>query len=273
MQAHLFYKTVIVSLGVILLATLPSPAEEEGQRNSENQSRAVIVELFTAEGCSSCPPADALLNELARTPAVAGAEVIALGEHVDYWNSLGWRDRFSDAAFSARQAEYSRLHGAEPYTPQMVVDGQLGFVGNDAGQARGAIAQAAQNPKAQVRVLPLDRDTSDSGRRIAWRIEAERIPEQTARRVAVYLAVTEDGLSSDVKRGENRGLVLQHAAVVRSLKQVGEIDTRKSDRFVLESFTNLKPEWHREQLRLVAFLQEKASRKIVGAAVTAAKAE
>src|SRR5919197_1244382 len=114
----------------------------------------VVVELFTSEGCSSCPPADQLLERLAAAGAIDGAQVVALGEHVDYWDRLGWRDRFSSPAFTARQAVYVRRFNDESaYTPQMVVDGRAGLVGSDAGAVRRAIAKAAAAPHGVMSVV------------------------------------------------------------------------------------------------------------------------
>jgi hypothetical protein len=115
---------------------------------SEPAPTPVLVELFTSEGCSSCPPADELLSRLQQSQPVAGVEVIALSEHVDYWNRLGWADPFSSAALTERQRQYATvLRGNRVYTPQMVVDGQAGFVGSDSPQALRAIAEAAESRK------------------------------------------------------------------------------------------------------------------------------
>src|SRR5215468_5812047 len=123
----------------------------------------VIVELFTSEGCSSCPPADAVLMQLQKTQPGPGAEVITLSEHVDYWNYIGWSDPFSSAAFSARQETYAQAFGTERiYTPQMIVDGQTEFVGSSLDKAREAIAKAARSPKADVRIIiPQAKDEKD----------------------------------------------------------------------------------------------------------------
>src|SRR5262249_53559615 len=111
----------------------------------------VLVELFTSEGCSSCPPADVLLMQLDQLQPIAGAEVIALSEHVDYWNYLGWADPYSSSTFSRRQEEYSDAFGGDKvYTPQMVVDGQREFVGSRVSEAKETIAKAAKTAKAKV---------------------------------------------------------------------------------------------------------------------------
>src|SRR5258708_20905121 len=121
----------------------------------------VVVELFTSEGCSSCPPADDVLSQLARRQPVPGVDVLALGEHVDYWDRLGWRDPFSSAAFSARQSNYDArvFHANQVYTPQLVIDGWLERVGSNARAVHGAIEQAPMRPKPAVSVTaqPADR--------------------------------------------------------------------------------------------------------------------
>src|SRR2546426_7678566 len=120
---------------------------------AESPRTPVLVELFTSEGCSSCPPADMLLGRLQQSQPVAGVEVITLSEHVDYWNQLGWTDPFSSAGLTERQRQYAAaLRGDGVYTPQIVVDGKSGFVGSDSQKALRAIAEAAKAPKAGVRL-------------------------------------------------------------------------------------------------------------------------
>src|SRR5215469_12452024 len=130
--------------GIFLLVIVAVLAAMTFRPSPPAKRKAVVVELFTSEGCSSCPPADALLTKMQHHATSNGAEIIPLGFHVDYWDELGWKDRFSSHAYTERQAEYSsrfRLDG--PYTPQMVVDGETQFVGNDFGSAENALTKAA----------------------------------------------------------------------------------------------------------------------------------
>ena len=215
----------------------------------------VVVELFTSEGCSSCPPADALLSQYAKSSPVPGAEVIALGEHVDYWNHGGWADPFSSAQFSARQSDYSHaFHLDTVYTPQMIVDGRAQFDGGSDDAARAAIARAAREPKAQVSV----RQTA-SGQ---ISVHVSHLPVSAQSDPAeVYLAVTEDGLSSSVGGGENAGRHLSHSAVVRELVSLGRVN----ESFAASPLVALRPGWRRGHLHAVVFAQERTSRRIVGA--------
>jgi hypothetical protein len=215
----------------------------------------VIVELFTSEGCSSCPPADALLSQIAKTQPIAGADVIALGEHVDYWDHGGWADRFSSRQFSARQSDYSRAFRKDTvYTPQMIVDGQTQFVGSDEDAARTAIARAARQPKAHVSLTRVG-DTLSVG--------VDHLPSAAKGDPAdVVLAITESGLSSSVGSGENAGRRLGHSAVVRQLMPLGTVSGG-----VFTASPTVKPAsgWQRGNLSAVVFVQERASRRIVGA--------
>lgn len=215
----------------------------------------VLVELFTSEGCSSCPPADALLSQLVKTQPVAGAEVIALGEHVDYWNHGGWADRFSSPRFSARQNDYANaFHKDMVYTPQMIVDGRAQFVGSDEDAARAAIARAAQGSKARVSV-------TQAGETLAVRVD--HLPASAKSDPAeVVLAITEDGLSSSVGGGENAGRRLAHSAVVRQLTPLGMVS---SGTFIAAPVVPQPTGQHGER-HAVVFVQERTSRRIVGAA-------
>jgi hypothetical protein len=214
----------------------------------------VVIELFTSEGCSSCPPADALLVELSRKNPTNGAQLILLGEHVDYWNYIGWTDRFSSAAFSDRQNNYAKqLHLATVYTPQMVIDGHLQLVGNGAAEVYRDISKAAAEPKpAQVS--------------LQWEAQQKlHVAVQTpaAERPKILLAITEDGLSTAVGAGENGGRTLQHAAVVRQLRELG---TAANGQFETTLDVAVHPDWNPAKLKVVVLVQQPGSGKILGAA-------
>jgi hypothetical protein len=207
----------------------------------------VIVELFTSEGCSSCPPADSLLADLIRTQPIKSAEIIALEQHVDYWNRLGWKDPFSSAQFTARQDEYARRFRIDSiYTPQMVVDGRTQFVGNDPRRASAEIANAAAQPKAMVRL------SIEGG---ALRIEANAASESD-----LVLAITETALETDVKRGENGGRTLVHSAVVRSWSST-KIKGTANQTVPLR----IDPAWTKDHVSAVAFVQDRRTGVITAA--------
>ena len=246
---------ILAAVGVVAAAGLTAKTMTHAAPASIATRTPVIVELFTSEGCSSCPPADALLRQFEKDPPVPGAQVIALGEHVDYWNHGGWADRFSSARYSARQAHYSRVFGLnQVYTPQMVVDGHAQFIGGDETAARAAIARAARWPKADVQLSrPAGSDTLS--------VRVGRLPDDVKGDPAdVILAITEDGLSSSVSGGENAGRHLDHAAVLRQLTFLG---TTSGGVFTAAPRVTLGGNRH-----AVVFVQERNSRLIVGAAQT-----
>ena len=225
----------------------------------------VLVELFTSQGCSSCPPADRLLAELAREQPVPGALIVPMSEHVDYWNRLGWTDPFSAAQFSDRQRTYAHAAGSRRiYTPQMMVDGRFGFVGSERKEALANIAKASMTPHADVTLEACDEPDSD--REICRSVEIRDLPAVTESDTArLIYAVTESGIEVDVPTGENAGRELSHVAVVREMVDVGDITGEGT--FSGRVAVTVDPEWQRENLRLVVFVQEQASRRVLGAGV------
>jgi hypothetical protein len=218
----------------------------------------VIVELFTSEGCSSCPPADNVLARLERDQPVSGVEIIGLGEHVDYWDHLGWKDRFSSPLFTARQQDYGQaLHLQNVYTPQIVVNGTTEALGSDETAAKGAISSFAREPRAAVSMRLAGTDM------VAF--EVRRLPLAT-RTADLFLAVTESSIESAVQQGENAGRRLRHAPVVRTLTSLGQLDTRKNGAYSATARLMLNPAWNRANLRLVLFVDDHATRRILGAA-------
>ncbi len=237
----------------------------QGDTRPTGRRSPVIVELFTSEGCSSCPPADDVLARLERTQPVEGAEIIALGEHVDYWNYIGWSDPFSAPAFSQRQGAYAEAFGRDGvYTPQMVVDGRAEFVGSNWNKAVAAISQAARAPKAEVQIT-LARKTASA---VSLQVRVGSLPAVTAGdTVDLLLAVTESNLSSNVSRGENAGRRLDHRTVVRYLSLLSSAEAKPDASFSSETNVTLAKGWKPENLRAVAFLQERKSRRVIGAGV------
>lgn len=229
----------LLLLLVPLLAAAPLPAAEPAHS-------PVLVELFTSEGCSSCPPADRLLEALDKE---AHGDIIVLSEHVDYWNHIGWRDPYSSAAYSDRQRAYANhFRISSVYTPQMVVDGGTEFVGSDAHEAKSAIQSAARRQKVSVRL------TSLGGGKV--RVETDAVAAQD---VDVYLAIASNDETSNVKSGENGGRRLHHVAVVRTLTKLGTV--KKGETFSKE----LEAPATGNQ-RVVAFIQERGPGRVLGVA-------
>jgi hypothetical protein len=228
----------------------------------------VVVELFTSEGCSSCPPADVLLQKLEAQQPVAGVEIIALEEHVDYWNHDGWVDPYSASQWTERQQNYVTLIKQDAYTPELVVDGRSQFVGNNPQQAAAEIEKAAAIAKAPISITAAAEAT---GRR-RFKVSVGKLAEGSGGDVAeVWLAITEDGLSSPVSRGENAGHVLQHVATLRSLQKIGVADAGVAAAFTGEKEIKLNSHWNVEHVHVTVFVQKRKSREILGAASIAVK--
>jgi hypothetical protein len=233
----------------------------EGAPSGQPESgapRPVLVELFTSQGCYSCPPADRLLSRLGRE---SGGNVVPLAFHVDFWNTLGWRDPFSSSTWSRRQAAYVRaLRLDSGYTPQVVVHGLAEAVGSDEKRILAAIATAASRPAAELS-LTLEPGSSD----VTARVQVE-IPEPLREREwDLMLAVYETGLVTAVESGENKGRELRNDYVVRSLRRER---LKKNDSSVSEvsSKLPLERDWNRSQLGVAAFLQDRKSLEIGGVA-------
>lgn len=216
----------------------------------------IVVELFTSEGCSSCPPADSFLRALDSSQPVAGAQLIVMEEHVDYWDDQGWKDPFSSHAATMRQMAYAermRLQG--PYTPEMVVDGGAEFVGSDRRKAAEIFDKALNLPMIGVRFASLQ---SGNGT-VTGRIETDAIP----RKADILVAVLLEHAESDVQRGENGGRHLEHVAVVQDFARVGKAS--KGENFSKDFTFPVK--FKGQPLRVIGLVQEPNEGKILGAAV------
>jgi hypothetical protein len=184
-----------------------------GQSSATTQRVPVLVELFTSEGCSDCPPADTLLERLDATQPEPGADAIVLSEHVTYWNHEGWRDPFSFDEIDQRQTEYVQRFGLQSnYTPQMVVDGATQFVGSNASALEAALVRAAQTPKQQLAIENAHWD----GGAVSFTVHGP-----AGSNADLVAALAANATHSEVARGENAGRTLHHVAVVRVIKDFG----------------------------------------------------
>ncbi|MGA8529768.1 MAG: DUF1223 domain-containing protein [Acidobacteriaceae bacterium] len=183
----------------------------------ERPGSVVIVELFTSEGCSDCPPADAILRQINLKQTSAGQLIVGISEHVTYWNYLGWKDPFSSPEFTDRQNVYaSRMSPEGPYTPQMVVSGREQFVGGDVNALQKALQDEARRPHLELNIL--SSALSSSGLDVKFSIAGE-----TSSPLDIIAVLTDDADRSSVLRGENGGRLLQHVSVARSLVRVATV--------------------------------------------------
>jgi hypothetical protein len=214
----------------------------------------VVVELFTSEGCSSCPPADAMLTKLSHQRDTNIAKLILLEEHVEYWNNGGWTDPFSGPTYTQRQYDYTKdLHLATPYTPQIVVDGRAQASGNNPQAVQQLILGAAKT--LMPATVTLHRDSPD-------KLQVS-VDNAAGAKLDVILAVTEDDLTNNVRAGENSGRTLTHSAVVRELHRLGSTADGKFDKTV--SLPD-KSGWKKDNLRVIVLVQNPSSGAILGAA-------
>ncbi len=250
----------------LLLVVIAKSRDSRPSANTADSSAIpVIVELFTSEGCSSCPPADRLLKELSEAMPIPGAEIIALEEHVDYWDHLGWKDAYSSSIFTERQNEYARKFGnSGVYTPQMIVDGHTELIGSRSGKVRETIQNSASQPKLCVHLTPV---ASAKRGEASFEIKISEFSKLTkVKEVELWVAITEKNLHTDVKSGENSGERLQHAAVVRTIRKLDNF--RGPASYLTKANFNLDSSWQLANLSAVAFAVDKNSRNIIGATIS-----
>ncbi|HYM61728.1 MAG TPA: DUF1223 domain-containing protein [Thermoanaerobaculia bacterium] len=224
----------------------------------------VVVELFTSQGCSSCPPADALLTKLAADPAMRG-HVIPLAFHVDYWNHLGWRDPFSTAQWSDRQRHYyAALGSATVYTPQAIVNGRTEAVGSDETRIRRLIAEASESRAvARLSLSPLRL----SGRTIAVDVSGEILETIRARDLRLVAVVFESVADTRVAAGENSGRTLHNDRIVRMLNEDEHIAAEGGTKIERTIELHTGPETNIQRAGVAVFLQDRQSRAIYAAAM------
>ncbi len=245
----------VFAAALVFVAVLRAGSGTGIQKPESVHRTPVLMELFTSEGCSSCPPADNLLKKLDHEHPVTGADLVVLSEHVDYWNHDGWVDPYSSPEWTKRQEEYASLLDSEVYTPQLVIDGRKQVVGSDRSAIEHAVQSCLRTPKIPVAVSA----KRDAGQ-IAVHLE---IPPAGANRpAAVYLVLASDQARSHVIRGENAGRDLEHVAVVRSLVKVGTVNAGSG---MQKDIRSALPQLPRTgNLRVVVFVQDAASKSILG---------
>ncbi len=258
----IFRMTVkMVVAGCLLWAASANAAQATDGGATARNNPAVLVELFTSEGCSSCPSADQVLTRLQAQP-VSGVEIITLSEHVTYWNYLGWNDPYSQDVFTNRQRLYAaRFRRPSVYTPQIVIDGKTEFVGHNYDQAVADIRSSAKKGKANI-------DLSGSKRspdQLFFRAKISLPEGLGVKRPSIFAALVEDNLTSSVKRGENAGSRLSHSSVVRELIELDEI--RSTESASLHKTIKIPVRLQSKNLRLVVFVQTPGT-EVLGAATT-----
>jgi hypothetical protein len=266
---------VTISLFAPFIARTHSSAHADSRDLRSDQAgtiaaKPVLVELFTSEGCSSCPPADKLLAQIDEHQPVSGAEAIILEEHVDYWDDQGWRDPFASKAATQRQEDYAKILHAEVYTPQMIVDGRVEILGSDEHAAQRAIQIATGAPKTELDLSWVGATATIGGPKLL-RVRAKTLSGASAsdgQNAEVFLAITESHLHSDVRRGENAGRGLQHEGVLRKLTSLGRASGTGEYSFDLQTGVKLSPDWIRENIRVIVFVQDTRSRRIYAATST-----
>ncbi|MEM0984075.1 MAG: DUF1223 domain-containing protein [Planctomycetota bacterium] len=234
------------------------------QERTTSPRRFAVVELFTSEGCSSCPPADRLATQIREKAAEEDLPVYLLAFHVDYWDRLGWPDRFSSARATQRQRHYAAVFGQPSvYTPQMVVNGRVGFVGSNAGRAADELTSAfaaEADPELAIEISVDRRHDQKHGTLLDVHVEATGNRSRRAiRSLRVLAALVESGLTTQVERGENAGRELTHDGVVRSFFDAAWTDDPRT--LVLPVADDVDP----KNAEVIVFLQDSRTLEIVAA--------
>ncbi len=232
-------------------------AEENQSSQAADPPGVAVVELFTSEGCSSCPSADKVLAKLVAGQAQSHARVYCLTFHVDYWDDLGWPDRFADERFTQRQRHYAQaLNLRSIYTPQMIVNGQTEFVGSNVKTAAQAITAAQQTP-SQVNITLSTKRLAGGKAQVHYDLSSQ--PDNSV----INIALVETGLETAVQRGENAGETLKHANVVRAWESV-DLQSKTSGDVTLELPRGIDL----TQSRVIAFVQDPMTKQVSGAMQT-----
>ena len=223
---------------------------------AESEKTPVLLELFTSLGCSSCPPADKLLAEIDRQQPIAGARLIVLSEHVDYWNTPQWSDPFASATYTERQQAYDSRLGVEAYTPQLVIDGSSALVGGNWAKTADAIQHMLHGARIAVHVTATRQERKAQ-------IDIAAGPSVMANKAIVFLALAHNQVESHVGGGENAGRDLSEVAVAYSIKQLGKMDGGAN--FSKSVSIDLPAKSEAGDLRVIAFVRRSDTLQVIGA--------
>ena len=257
-------KKCLLLAAVIAMVSLVAWKSTPASDLSARASSPVLVELFTSEGCSSCPPADALLEQLDQSQEIPGTQLIVLSEHVDYWDHDGWKDPHSSHSLTDLQSAYAdHFRLKTVYTPQIVVDGSAEFLGSNGPAAKQAIEKARDLEKLPVRISAISVENPGG---LQAHVEADALPESSrGRKAEIYVVVALNHAESQVAAGENKGRRISHVAVVQSLTKVGTVE--KGRNFAKDVRIKLDSGTDPANLRLIAFVQEPGQGRVLGAAL------
>lgn len=253
--AKVMFRTIAkVGFTTIAIAAVHLSAPPLTEAESKNSVPAVL-ELFTSEGCSSCPSADALLSELARKNPNS---IVVLSEHVDYWNYLGWKDPYSSPVFSERQKRYvEKLHSSSMYTPQLVVNGTDESVGNNHQAVEQALRRQGGANLSALAIITIANSSQPN-----INIEFDSVPEMASSPFVANIAFVKDNATSKVTRGENQGRTLMHTNVVTKLISVKCAPTTKRMQLAISAEGS-------KHARMIVFLQKPEFGKIFAVGVKA----
>jgi hypothetical protein len=257
--------------GSSLLLTLVSTVQAQDPRDPSKSPAVattanlhpVLIELFTSEGCSSCPPADILIQKLDTYQPIAGAELIVMSEHVTYWDHDGWKDPNSSPALTDRQSAYEGALGEkESFTPQLIVDGLRELNITNPQQMEQILNQAKDEAKIPLTIGEVSLDPNDP---TTLRAHIETDVNGSKHNADVYVVLALDHVESQVLRGENGGKHLVHVAVVKKITKLGKLPKGKT--FTTDFQEKLAPGEDAKSMRLIAFIQESGPGAVLGAAM------
>lgn len=253
----LIVTAAMVMLASFFLSLTRTPPPVAAQSTATIAPKAVLVELFTSEGCSSCPPADALLRELSGTQTRDGQLIVGISEHVTYWNQLGWSDPYSSQIYTQRQNAYGNHFNLDSvYTPQIVVNGNEQFVGSDRASLQRALHREHEQPET-VGLHILSANVEGG----SLKLHVAATPDAAVKDAELVAVIADDADQSSVLRGENSGRTLSHVAVARSITRIARLEPATDETFELPlpaSFTAS------QRHHVVLFAQEPGNGRVLG---------